>query len=504
MHFRKGGTLDLRRIIACVLAAAVILLMINVVSISPAHVSADSIFVDDEAVASSIDEQALYDELFAPDSVIDINVDISKEQISNMQADFEFFRQKHSRSSVYRICNNVTITVNGKKYVIDDVGIRLKGTSSRCNFFDDVFGIYNLVNFRISFTCTFEDTEDYGLETHTWTDKEEKRKRKNRTFATMKSIELKWNIAADNTYVRNKYVLETFKAYGVPAQSCSLCTLSLGGCKMGIYCLFEPVDEEFIHRYFPQEDWGGDLYKARCTKDCPVTYSKDNTYGVGNKKKTEMYNFDLKTNIGKSEHESLENLLNVVNKPGATKQDFESVIDMEELALVQAINFAMGNQDDMRNNYNNHYIYFRKSDGKAVIIPYDNEIVLGDTYLWSPSESALTEESPYVSYNYRYDAEQKVPMLRQTVLKGGYFTDIYTECLRDVAQSKWLTESNYRKYYDIARKNYSDKLISKYNYLSTINMNIEFSMEGGEEFNGNMSIAEFMGKMKANILKNTE
>lgn len=95
-------------------------------------------------------------------------------------------------------------------------------------------------------------------------------------------------------------------------------------------------------------------------------------------------------------------------------------------------------------------------------------------------------------------------MLRQTVLKGGYFTDIYTECLRDVAQSKWLTESNYRKYYDIARKNYSDKLISKYNYLSTINMNIEFSMEGGEECNGNMSIAEFMGKMKANILKNTE
>ena len=77
--------MDLRRIIACVLAAAVILLMINVVSISPAHVSADSIFVDDEAVASSIDEQALYDELFAPDSVIDINVDISKEQISNMQ-----------------------------------------------------------------------------------------------------------------------------------------------------------------------------------------------------------------------------------------------------------------------------------------------------------------------------------------------------------------------------------------------------------------------------------
>ena len=228
----------------------------------------------------------------------------------------------------------------------------------------------------------------------------------------MKSIELKWNIAADNTYVRNKYVQETFKAYGVPAQSCSLCTLSLGGTKMGVYRLFEPVDENFIKRYFPREDWGGDLYKARCTSESPVTYSLGNSYGIGNKKKTEEFNFDLKTNIGESGHESLKNLLEVINKPGATREDFASVMDMDELALVQAINFAMGNQDDMRNNYNNHYIYFRKSDGKAVIIPYDNEIVLGNMHVWSPSKSAMTEESPYIEYHYRYDSMQESPIIR--------------------------------------------------------------------------------------------
>ena len=419
-----------------------------------------------------------------------------------MQADLEYFRQKHSRSSVYRICDNVTITVNGKKYVVNDVGIRLKGTSSRCNFFNDILGIYNLVNFRLSFSCTFEDTGDYGLSTRVWDDKEEKKKRQNRTFATMESLELKWNITADNTYVRNQYVQEVFRDYGVPAQHCALCTLSLGGTKLGIYRLFESVDESFIHRYFTQEDWGGDLYKARCTSESPVTYSLGNSYGVGNKKKTEMFNFDLKTNIGESSHESLENLLQVINRPGATKEDFESVMDMDELALVQAINFAMGNQDDMRNNYNNHYLYFRKSDGKAVIIPYDNEIVLGDTYVWSPSESALTGESPYIEYNYRYDAMQESPILRQTVLKGGYFTDLYSGYLLDIAQSKWMTEQNYRKYYDIAEKNYSDKLISKYNYLSTLNKNIEFSMEGGDNYNGNMSISEYMARMKANILQN--
>ena len=492
----------MKKIIACAVAASVLLLMLNALRVKPAHVSADSIFMDDEEAASAVDQEALYNEIFAPDSVIDIAVDISKEELSNMQADLEYFRQKHSRSSVYRICDNVTITVNGKKYVVNDVGIRLKGTSSRCNFFNDILGIYNLVNFRLSFSCTFEDTGDYGLSTRVWDDKEEKKKRQNRTFATMESLELKWNITADNTYVRNQYVQEVFRDYGVPAQHCALCTLSLGGTKLGIYRLFESVDESFIHRYFPQEDWGGDLYKARCTSESPVTYSLGNSYGVGNKKKTEMFNFDLKTNIGESSHESLENLLQVINRPGATKEDFESVMDMDELALVQAINFAMGNQDDMRNNYNNHYLYFRKSDGKAVIIPYDNEIVLGDTYVWSPSESALTGESPYIEYNYRYDAMQESPILRQTVLKGGYFTDLYSGYLLDIAQSKWMTEQNYRKYYDIAEKNYSDKLISKYNYLSTLNKNIEFSMEGGDNYNGNMSISEYMARMKANILQN--
>ncbi len=490
----------MKKIIACVLAAAIILLMINVVDVSSAIVSSDSVLVDHDNTASVIDQQALYDELFAPDSVIGLDMDISKEQVACIQTDLEYFRQNDSRSSIYRICDRVTFTVNGKKYVIDDVGIRMKGTSSRCNFFDDVLGIYNLVNFRICFNCTFEDVGDYGLSARTWSDEEEKRKRENRTFATMRTIELKWNITADNTYVRNQYVQDVYKDYGVPAQHCSLCTLSLSGCKMGIYRLFEPVDESFIHRYFPEKDWGGDLYKVRCTRKSPATYSLMNSYGVGSKKKSEAYNFDLKTNVGKSKHESLEKLLTTINKPGASRQDFESVMDMDELALMQAINFAMGSQDDMRYNYNNHYIYFRKSDGKGVIIPYDNEIVLGATYVWNPSESALTEDSPYSEYVYSFNAMQENPMIRQTVLEGGYFTDIYTGYLRDIAQGKWLTVENYQHYFDIAKKNYGDKLISKYNYLSTINKNVDFSMEGGENYNGNMSIAEYMDKMRANIL----
>ncbi len=488
-----------KKITACLAAAFIVLTMINIVGISPAHVSADSVFVDDEQTYQELDQQAVYDELFDLNSDVDISIDISKEQLANLQKDFEYYRQKHSRSSVYRIADTVTFTVNGKKYVIDDVGIRLKGTTSRCNFFDDVLGIYNLVNFRICFNCTFEDMEDYGLETRIWKTKEEKEKRENRTFATMKSMELKWNITADNTYVRNIYMQEMFKDYGVPVQNCRLTTLSLGGSRMGIYRLFEPIDEEFIHRYFPKEDWGGDLYKVRCTDRSPATYTLGNDYGIASKKKAIDYNFDLKTNIDTSRQESMKHFLEVINNPSASKDDFESVADMDEIATVLAVNFAMGNQDDMRNNYNNHYLYFRKSDGKAVIIPYDNEIVMGDTYVWTLYDSAMTDVSPYEEYNVRFDHPQEVPFIRQTVLKGGYFTDRYTDCLRRIASGKWMTTANYLRYYRNAKSHYGDKVISKYNFLSTVKMNIEFSMEGGEGFNGNMSIDEYMTKMKANI-----
>ena len=489
----------MKKIIPLILAAAIVLVMMNIVGISPSYASADSIMTDDDAAYAQIDQQALYDELFDINSVVDISVDISKEQIADLQKDFEYFRQKGSRSSIYRIADNVTFTVNGKKYVVSDVGIRLKGTTSRCNFYNDVLGIYNLVNFRICFNCTFDDLEDYGLETRIWKSDEEKEKRKNRTFATMKSMELKWNITADNTYVRNIYVQELFRNYGVPVQKCSLSTLSLGGCKLGIYRFFELVDEGFIHRYFPEKDWGGDLYKVRCTDRSPATYSLGNDYGVASKKKAVDYNFDLKTNVQKSRHQTLVNLLEVINNPAADQDDFDRVADMDEIAMVQAVNFAMGNQDDMRNNYNNHYVYFRKSDGKAVIIPYDNEIVMGDTYVWTAYESAMTEVSPYEEYNVRFNDRQEVPLLRQTVLKDGYFTDIYTGYLRDIVDSRWMTVDNYLPYYNIAKAHYGNKLISKYNFMSTMKQNIDFSMEGGENYNGNMSIEEYLSKMKANI-----
>ena len=501
LHYsEERGLLPMKKIIACIIAASLLLVAMTVMEINPERFDSDSVFVDDESGIEEFDQQSLYDELFDFNSVVQIDVNISKEELAKIQQDYDYYLAKNSKSPIYRKADSVTFTINGKKYVIEEVGIRMKGGSSRTSYYNDILGIYNIVSFKLSFDQAFDDARYYSAAAREWKNDEEREKRLNRTFATLKSLELKWNSNADNTYVRSTYMEEMFKDFGICAQKCRLADCRIGGCKMGVYRFLEPVDEIFIRRYMPEEDWGGDLYKARCTQYTPANYSLMNTYGMDSRNNAVFYNFDLKTNQQTSNHESIKRLIDVVNKEGVTREELDEVADVDSLALFCAINFAAGNLDDMRNNYNNHYVYFRKSDGKAYFIPYDCEVCLGITvYGIDPSGGCLTDESPYVDYNYRYKTGQENKLVRQIVLEGGYYVDQYTAYLKDICQSKWLTEENYLNYYSVAEKNYSDSVVSPYNFLSTVGKNMEFSMNGGENYNGNMSIDEFMTKMRANV-----
>jgi spore coat protein CotH len=351
----------------------------------------------------------------------------------------------------------------------------------------------------LSFNETFDESKYYSDSSKEWSNYEEREQRKNRTFATLEKLDVKWNSNMDNTYSRNQYASDMLKDYGMFTQKCSLASFSMGGGKLGVYKILEPVDEIFIQRYFPEEDWGGDLYKAHWSYKHPANYHADSTYGIVNKSNTEFYQFDLQTNEESSDYADLKNLLEVINQEDVTRQDLESVIDMDYFIRFCALNYMIGNQDDMRNNYNNHYVYFRASDGKAVIIPIDLEICLGDTYAWNPSGNGCTDVSPYSDISVGTGLAQENPLINLTVTENGFYKDEYTAYLLEISESKWMTVENYQNYYEIARKNYSDEIISSYRYCSTWGCNLEFSMNGGEEYNGNMAVGEFMSRIKQTV-----
>ncbi len=483
----------MKKIVACIVVACLLLGLMTALQLNPERLSDEGLFVDDDPAA--VDQQAIYDELFDLGSTVQIDVNLSRDEIARIQQDYTYYKGMGSKSPIYRRAASVTFTINGKKYVIEDVGIRMKGNTTRSNFYDDVLGIYNLVHFKLHFGQTFERSQYYSLDAQDWPDEDARQARLARTFATLQKMELKWNSTADSTYLRTTYMHEMYRDYDIPAQRCVLADLRIGGCRMGVYRLFEPVDETFIHRYFPQNDWGGDLYKVRFISGSPANYTLTNSYGIDSKNNNIYHNFDLKTNQNTSEHESMRHLLAVINKPDLTREELEAAVDIPSFTRFNAINFATGNQDDLRFNYNNHYVYFRKSDGKAVFIPYDCEVCLGDTYSWDPSGDALTGVSPYDERTFR-DESQSNPLVRQVVLRDGWFVDEYADCLRELCESKWLTETNYRTYYDTVAPHYADRVLSPYCFMSTIHMDTSFTME---ERNGNMTIGDFMKKMRENI-----
>jgi hypothetical protein len=80
------------RISACLIAGSLLLCMLTAIQINPDMLSENSVVMDSETLDS--DQQKLYEELFDPNSMVEIDIDISKQQIADMQRDYEYYSKK--------------------------------------------------------------------------------------------------------------------------------------------------------------------------------------------------------------------------------------------------------------------------------------------------------------------------------------------------------------------------------------------------------------------------
>ncbi len=465
----------------------------KIISAALALAMSASILCSCDSQQVSLDEK-IYQSLFNLDNKVEINIDISDDELAKMEKDYEKYSEMNSKSPIYRMADKVTVKIGDEKYEIDEVGVRMKGNLSLSDFYDtDKKDMYNLIHLKLSFDETFDDEKYYGDSAKKWDTPEQRDERKKRTFATLNGIDLKWNKNYDNTYLREYYTNEMFRSNNVIAQRMNLAATTFGGKYCGVYTIYEKIDNNFIERNFPEEDWGGDLYKAAWTMS-PANYKSNVTYGIEDADEGTSYNFDLKTNKKTSKHEKLKNLLEVINDPDVTKDKLESVIDADSFISFAAASYFAGDPDDMRNNYNNHYVYFRKSDGKAVFIPYDSDRVMGICVGWNPTGNAMTKTSPYSPAAAGNRSAQMNPLYRLTILDDDcYYLDEYTEKIKKLSESEWLSEDNFKKYYDKAKNNYGDVTKPDDEFENADNERFFFSME--DEYDGseetNMSIGEY-------------
>lgn len=373
----------------------------------------------------------LYEQLFDINNKIEIDIDITEDQLALLQEDYEKYSAKGSKSPIYRE-TSMTITIHTSEgadtYEFENVGIRMKGNTSRTDFYNPEDGKYNLIHFKIAFP---------------------------EEFAGLEKLDMRWNKMDDSTYIREYYSYEFMRDCGLLAPHSNLASVNVAGIHEGVFSICEPIDKLFIEKNLPEEDWDGDLYKCGWTWS-GAKYTADMSVGIEDEEKGKFYNFDLKNNKKTSNHESMNNLLEKLNDGDVTKEELAQLVDMDYFVKFAAASFFIGNPDDMRYDYNNHYIYFLKSSNKAIFIPCDNDRSFGLTKDWNPTGDAMVSVHPFSTLADATGEEQKNPLFIYTVDAGGYYVEEYVSALKEVAGSEWLIPEKFDSIYNIAYDHYKE------------------------------------------------
>lgn len=447
------------------------------------------------------DELALFDEFFSLENHVSLKLDISDSELKKIQQDYEYYSSFGSKSPIYRMADlYITITKpSGEKleFCIDQVGVRMKGNTSRTSFYSDDKGMYNLVHFKISFGETFDDEDYYGSDALVWQDKDARKARKNRTFATLEKIDIRWNRNDDPTYIREIYAYEYYREQGVLAPHTNLASVDIGNDHAGVWLVYEPIDKIFLEKNLSPEALGGDLYKLGWTNE-PADFTSVKSFGVEDEDEGKFYIYDLKTNKKTSDHSSLKNLINIIKSSSLTKEKFENVVDIDNFLAYSAASYMIGNPDDLRNNYNNSYIYFRADTGKMIIIPYDMDRGLG-VNTWNPYGDGMTTDSPFQTYN--VCGEQRSPLFKKTIQESGFLVDEFTEALLNAASSEMLTNVKFAEQFNIAKNLYADDTTPSRQYENAYGYDFHFDIHQSCSPNSssNMSFNDYI-TLKKNTL----
>lgn len=443
------------------------------------------------------EEIDIYNELFDINNKVAIYIDISESELLKIQKDYETFSSKGSKSPIYRMCDLI-ITINNDQYYLNEVGIRMKGNTSRTNFYDENNGIYNFIHYKLKFTETFDDEEDYTeSERKVWPDNNLRKERKNRTFATLEGLELKWNKNLDGTHLRTYLAYDLFEKNNYLSPNCTLSQVLITEFNklqnLGIFELNEPVDEIFLSKHLKEEDLGGDLYKVGWDNQNGGNLTTDTLYGIGIEDEHKGYFpiYDLKTNKKTSTHTELKNLINGLNND---IENIENIVDIDMFLKFAAISYIIGNPDDYRNNYNNYYIYFLKSSNKAIFIPYDLDRTYGVTKDWDPFGDGSSKIDPLT--NHSVLGNQINPLIKKTVCYNAnskYLTR-YVSYLKEYSTCEYFNMNYISSVFNVAKNNYDSIYRPTINELigRTINFNIN---------DNNYNISEFIKNIKENIQK---
>ncbi len=264
--------------------------------------------------------------------------------------------------------------------VLDSVGLRLKGNTSRRRPEGNTGELHNATN-PDWHHCHF------GLDFSKYRD--------DQRFKGLDKLNLKW-FKDDAAYVREIYCYDLYRRFGCwNAPRASYCKVNIkvqGGAApayFGVYAMIESMDEDFIRKN--QSNWGsglGFLWKGGYSGSNNANFVSTESIGVEsvniNPALSVYYAYDLKTRkseLPAAKAELLQFISDLNTKTGAAFQTWvEGRMDVPLFLRTYAVNVVVGMWDDYWVNGNNFYFYFAPN-GKAYFIPYDYDNTLGTSQI---------------------------------------------------------------------------------------------------------------------------
>ncbi len=433
--------------------------------------------------------QVVYTDLFNLNNKISIDIEIDRSELEQIQED----NYQGAKPEMYRVAKHVSISmVNGDNtftWDFDNVGIRQKGNTSRQSIFkDDKVNTHN--HFKLSFDETFTDTTMYDS---LYISKHGNEDYADREFLGLSGIDFKWNKNYDQTHIKEIYSSHMFRSAGIMYQQVGLSTIKMiyddnQVADFGLCNIYEPTSKSIIKRNLSSEQkyvnmptWKeekdgtfgvsgkkyGDLYKCTYGRgngfsgsgaDLSVTSTSENRVGV----KTDIYGnnipaYERKTNTDTAYNDGLiKNLSSTLSSNGYAEID--QIVDLKYFAIEEAVAFFVGNPDSFRYNYNNTLLYFRRTDGKMIIMPMDGDRVLGIGKDWDKGTSFCANS--YVTPLYRGDVNYNDTHNR--LFKKTLFASSENECQKIfkeyiglIRESEWVKNATFTSLFNIAKATYS-------------------------------------------------
>ena len=275
------------------------------------------------------------------------------------------------------VMGSLSFVRDGETTVIDSVGIRIKGNTSRRR----PEGWYGEMHHRDN---TDWHHAHFGVNLRKYVDDDA------HTIQGVRKLHLKW-FKDDPACVRELFCFELFRRAGVWTaprdQYCRLWLHVEGDSReayYGVYELLEPIDKRYVKDRKDQfGSSNGYLWKCR-NGAAGLNNPNGDIWYDDDTDDRHAYTLETQTEEFDSARVQLRDLMNKINN--LNDADFRTWIqratDVDLLLKTYAVNVAVGMWDDYWNNANNYYLYFNSKhlhDYQFFFIPYDYDNTLGTT-----------------------------------------------------------------------------------------------------------------------------